>query len=204
MRREGETVRIRVKSKRGRPPVRRKPFDVEAVLRELAEGAAEHCGDMAMRIARDGTWYYRGTPIRRPELVRLFATALYRAPDGRHWLLTPFERIPVEVEDTPDEAVALERLGSGRDQRLLFRTRLGAEPVLGRDADWRLVRRGAALVPHLLLPRGLEARVARSVYYQLADLATTDGAGAETVLGVWSAGRFFPLEESEAKGADGG
>src|SRR5438874_1515264 len=81
-------------------------------------------GDLDMRIARDGTWFYRGSPIARMPLVKLFASVLRREEDGSYWLVTPAERGRVTVEDAPFIAVAVDREGEGRDQRLIFRTNL--------------------------------------------------------------------------------
>src|SRR3954462_12918658 len=82
------------------------------------------CGDFNMRIARDGTWFYRGSPIGRLALVKLFATVLHRKPDGSYWLPTPVESGVIEVEDAPFVAVELFRDGTGRDQTLKFRTNI--------------------------------------------------------------------------------
>lgn len=175
----------------------KRTFDPEAVLAALARGEM-HCGEGAMRIDSRGVWYHEDAPIRRIELVKLFRTALRRAPDGRHWLLTPFERIPVEVEDAPFLAVELAAGGEGRSQRLHFRTNLDEWLLLGADASWRLRRRGEALVPYLVLEDGLEARVTRPVYYELAAKAVPGPEQRGAPLGVWSAGRFFPLEDGGA------
>ncbi len=178
-------------------------WDPEAELAALAAGARARCRDIGMRIDRRGTWYHEGAPIGRPELVRLFATALRRAPDGSHWLLTPFEQIPVEVEDAPFLAVELDREGKGPGQRLRFRTNLDHWVTLGEDAALRLrPGDGGAFVPYLLLERGLEARIVRPVYYELAEMAVP-GEG-DGVLGIRSAGRFFPLEGNGARTTDGG
>ncbi|HFD15095.1 MAG TPA: DUF1285 domain-containing protein [Rhodospirillales bacterium] len=177
-------------------------WDPEAELAALAAGARARCTDIGMRIDRHGTWYHEGAPIGRAELVRLFATALRRAPDGSHWLLTPFEQIPVEVEDAPFLAVELERQGEDREQRLRFRTNLDRWVMLGEEAELRLRpdARGAC-VPYLGLERGLEARIVRPVYYELAELAVP--GEADGALGVWSAGRFFPLETDRVRPAEG-
>src|ERR1700740_390534 len=90
-------------------------------------------GDLDMRIARDGTWFYRGSPIGRPALVQLFASVLRREPDGRYWLVTPAERGRIEVEDVPFLAVALTVQGEGREQQLIFRTNLDDIVTAGPD-----------------------------------------------------------------------
>ncbi|GBD42817.1 hypothetical protein HRbin40_00273 [bacterium HR40] len=171
-------------------------WDPGAVLAELARSGGD-CGTPPMRIDRDGRWWHEGRPIVRPELVRLFATALWRAADGRHWLLTPYERIPVEVEDTAFLVTGMSHEGEGRERTIWLRTNLGEEVVLDRDHPLRLRSRGdGAPVPVVVLDRGLEARVTRPVYYELAELALADGH--ERGLGVWSRGSFFPLADQEA------
>ncbi len=173
----------------------RRSFDPVAVLAELARGG-EDCGTPPMRIDREGRWWHEGRPIPRPELVRLFATALWRAPDGRHWLLTPFERIPVEVEDTPFLVVEMRSEGEGRERVVRMRTNIGEEVTVD-DRHPLVCAPGpdGTPIPRLRLPRGLEARLARPVYYELAELALRDGG--EDRPGIWSCGRFFPLGDGQ-------
>jgi hypothetical protein len=142
------------------------------------------CGDSAMRIAADGTWFHEGTRIVRPELVRLFAGLLRKDEDG-YVLVTPVEKLAIVVEDAPFRAVVLDKAGDGEDQFLTFTTNVGDRVVLGPEHGLRL-QDG---IPYLHVRRGLEAKLARNVYYQLADIAVPRGA----VLGVWSAGAFFEL-----------
>jgi len=173
----------------------RKSWNPTEVLAELARGDVD-CDTPPMRIDRDGRWWHEGRPIPRPELVRLFATALWRAPDGRYWLLTPYERIPVEVEDTPFLVVGLETEGEGPDRTLRLRTNIDTEVVV--DERHPLIPRpdgNGAVVPHVRLDRGLEARPTRPVYYELAELALRDGG--EERPGIWSCGRFFPLGDGQ-------
>ena len=151
----------------------------------------EHCGDSGMRIASDGTWYHHGTPIRRPAMVRLFSTVLRREPDGRHVLVTPVEKLTIEVESTAFRAVEMSREGEGRDQRLAFRLDSGDAVILGPDHPLRPIDMERGPSPRLAVRHGLEAELARPVYYELAELAI---AGGETPPGVWSNGAFFPLE----------
>ncbi len=170
-------------------------WDPDRVLTELAAGRKARCSDIGMRIDRRGTWYHQGRRIPRIELVRLFSTALRRGPDGRYWLLTPFEEIPVEVEDAPFLAVELDRDGEGRGQRLRFRTNLDAWYPLDPEHPLRLGRPPgqSVRIPYLALEHGLEARLDRPVYYELVELAEQ---GADGRYGVWSHDRFFPLEEA--------
>jgi hypothetical protein len=151
----------------------------------------ERCGDSGMRIARDGTWYHEGAPIRRPAMVRLFSTVLRREPDGRHVLVTPVEKLDIEVESTAFRAVEMTREGEGRDQRIAFRLDSGDALILGPDHPLHVVQTPAGPSPRLLVRHGLEAELTRPVYYELAELAL---AGGEDPPGVWSAGRFFSLE----------
>ena len=150
-----------------------------------------HCGDSEMRIARDGTWFHQGTPIGRPEMVRLFATLLRREPDGGHVLVTPVEKLSIAVEDAPFVAVALKREGTGAAARLAFRLTTGDIVIAGPGHRLRLVGAGEAARPYLHVRGGLEALVARGVFYELAELALAEGAEPP---GLWSDGVFLPLE----------
>lgn len=152
------------------------------------------CGEFPIRIARDGTWYYHGSPIGRKPLARLFSRVLARQPDGAYWLATPYERGRIEVEDVPFVAVLCTANGVGADQELRFTTNLDEE--VRADADHPIVVRDTieTPAPYLLVRPGLEARLARPVFYQLVDLATEREVDGRPVLGVWSAGMFFPLE----------
>src|SRR6185436_545376 len=91
----------------------------------------DHCGHSRMRIARDGTWFHEGIPIRRPAMARLFSTVLRREPDGRHVLVTPAEKLDIDVESTAFRAVEMSREGEGRNQRLAFRLDSGDAIILG-------------------------------------------------------------------------
>jgi len=150
----------------------------------------EHCGDSAMRIARDGTWYHEGTPIGRPAMVRLFATILRREPDGRHVLVTPVEKLDIAVEDAAFVAVEVKSEGAGEDRRLAFRLNTGDLVVAGPQHPLVLRQGMDGPLPYLGVRGGLEARVARPVYYELAELAIAEGAEPP---GLWSDGAFFPM-----------
>jgi hypothetical protein len=150
-----------------------------------------HCGDSAMRIARDGTWFHEGSPIGRPAMVRLFSTILRREDDGRFVLVTPVEKLDIEVEDAPFAAVELKSEGAGEDRRLAFRLNTGDLVVAGRDHPLRFDAGEAGPRPYVAVRRGLDALIARPVYYELATIALDEDA---TPPGVWSDGMFFPLE----------
>jgi len=148
----------------------------------------ERCGHSGMRIARDGTWYHEGTPIRRPAMVRLFSSVLRREADGRHVLVTPVEMLDIEVDSTAFRAIAMRVEGDGRDRRIVFALDSGDALPLDSEHPLRIVEQEDGPSPRLLVRHGLEAELSRSVYYELAELAL---AGDEQ--GVWSNGEFFPL-----------
>jgi len=154
----------------------------------------ERCGHSNMRIARDGTWYHEGSPIRRPEMARLFSTVLRREPDGRHVLITPVEKLDIDVEATAFRAVEMQSEGEGRDRRIAFRLDSGDAVILDSEHPLRLVETDHGPSPRLLVRHGLEAELSRGVYYELAELALAEGGDPA---GIWSAGTFFPLDEPE-------
>lgn len=174
-----------------------------SLQREAAEGRSlppverwnpEHCGDIDIRIARDGTWFHNGSPIGRHELVRLFSTILRKDPDGYH-LVTPVEKMRITVEEAPFIAVLLTVEGEAREQRLTFTTNVGDDVVAGPDNPIRVETDPdtEAPSPYVHVRRGLEAKIARSVFYQLAALAVPGEGDHEGFLGVWSGGQFFAL-----------
>ena len=150
-----------------------------------------HCGDIDIRIARDGTWYHQGRPILRHPIVRLFSTILRKDLDGYH-LVTPAEKLRITVEDVPFVAVLLRREASGTQQRLIFTTNVGDEVELDAEHPLRvdIAPDSGAPSPYVQVRRGLEARLSRAVFYQLVDLAESDAGG---VLGVRSNGQYFAL-----------
>ena len=160
-------------------------------LPPVEEWNPPHCGEIDIRIARDGTWYHEGSPVGRKELVRLFSTILRKDPDGYH-LVTPAEKMNITVEDAPFIAVLLRAEGTGRDQNLVFTTNVGDETVADAGNPIRVETdpQTRAPSPYVHVRRGLEAKIARPVFYQLADLAVP---GEDSVLGVWSGGMFFAL-----------
>lgn len=151
----------------------------------------EHCGHSDMRIARDGTWFHQGSPIGRPAMVRLFSTILRREPDGRFVLVTPVEKLDIEVEDAPFVAVEMKAEGEGAAMRLAFRLNTGDLVTAGPEHALRFEEREEGPRPYLHVRRGLEALVARPVYYELAQIALANGSSPP---GVWSNAAFFALE----------
>ena len=153
----------------------------------------DHCGDSDMRIARDGTWFHQGSPIGREAMVRLFSTILRREPDGGYVLVTPVEKLSIEVEDAPFLAVELKSEGEGRARSLAFRLNTGDLVAAGPDNALVLRETPDGPHPYLHVRGGLEALVARSVYYELVNLALDEGAEP---VGLWSNGAFFALDGS--------
>jgi hypothetical protein len=152
-----------------------------------------HCGHSAMRIARDGTWYHEGSPIGRPAMVRLFSTILRREADGSYVLVTPAEKLVIDVDEAPFVAVELRSEGAGRERMLAFRLNTGDLVVAGPDHELRFEQKPDGPHPYLAVRRGLEALIARPVYYELAGLALDEGADPP---GLWSRGAFFALGEA--------
>lgn len=190
-------------------PIRRSLPDLASLsLAEIARLAAEqrlppveswnpsHCGHSEMRIAADGTWFHAGTPIGRPALVKLFSTVLRREDDGRFLLVTPVEKLDIDVEDAPFLAVELSSDGAGRNRSLAFRLMTDELVVAGPDHPLR-VETGACDQPRPYLHvrgsigNGLEARLVRSVFYELAELALAEREQTGGPLGLWSGGAFF-------------
>jgi hypothetical protein len=155
------------------------------------------CGNFAIRIARDGTWFYRGSPIGRKELVCLFASVLRRDPDGAYVLETPVERGRIEVEDAPFVAVEMWWRDCNGRSCLTFRTNLDEMVTADADHPIRVTidPRTREPRPYFTVRPGLEARISRAVFYELVALAQTETLDGRKTLGVWSEGVFFPIDE---------
>jgi uncharacterized protein len=168
----------------------------------VASGSAP-CGEIGIRIARDGTWFYHDSPISRKPLVQLFASVLARKPDGSYWLVTPAEQACIHVEDAPFVAVELSVAGAGRNATLSFRTNLDETVAAGPHHPIRVVHDPATAEPspYVTVRPGLDALIARPVYYELVAMGEEAVDGARRVLGVWSGGRFFVLGPLDGDGA---
>lgn len=152
------------------------------------------CGNIDMRIARDGTWFYQGTPIGRPALVRLFSSIIRR--DGEeYFLVTPVEKVGITVDDAPFVAVDFEREGQGEDQVLTFVTNVGDRAVAGPDHPIRVLRdpNTGEPSPYVHIRANLEALIDRKSFYRLIDLGEQQGLAEEAWFGVRSGGVFFPI-----------
>jgi len=186
------------------------PTAPDGALARLAEAAAHgrgsapvhlwnpaYCGEIDMRIAADGTWFYGGSPIGRPALVKLFASILRKDPE-RHVLVTPVERVGIRVDDAPFVAVEMATETPEDGGRLVFRTNV--DDVVAVDADHPLrFERGAAggLKPYLKVRGDLWALVKRALYYDLVALGETAAHEGEDWFGVRSGGRFFPMARAD-------
>jgi len=163
------------------------------------------CGDIDMRIAADGQWFYQGSPIGRKAMVVLFSSILRLDPDGKYYLVTPVEKVGIQVDDCPFVAQLVDSSGSGRDQILSFTLNTGerVEAGAGHAISVSVAPDGQ---PHpvLAVRHGLKALISRSVFYQLVAMAeisdnacdshgASSGAALNNSAGVWSKGKFFAL-----------
>jgi len=177
---EGIAASIRAAKGRGLPPI--------------DKWNPDFTGDLDMLIARDGTWFYLGTPIARPELVRLFSTILKKEDDS-YYLVTPVEKVRITVEDAPFLAVDYEVSGEGRDQVLTFLTNVGDTAAAGPDHPIRVARDpdSGEPSPYVLIRANLEALIDRKSFYRLVEI----GEHHDGWFGIWSSGAFFPLIASQ-------
>jgi uncharacterized protein len=149
-----------------------------------------HCGDSDMRIAADGTWFHQGSPIGRKAMVKLFSGILRREADGSYVLVTPAEKLDILVEDAPFIAVEVKSDGEAQARTLAFRLNTDDLVVAGADHPIRFEDKADGPHPYLMVRGRMEALIARSVYYELANLAIDEGADPP---GLWSDGAFFAL-----------
>ena len=167
--------------------------------------AQQFCGDIDMRIARDGTWFYHGSPIGRKPIVKLFASVLKRDPAGDYWLETPFEKCRIAVDDAPFTAVEMIVDGEGEGRSIRFRTNI--DEMVSVDADHPIrvdtdAQTGEP-APYVRVRDGLDALILRSVFYDLVELGEeADGPGGATI-GVRSGGGFFVLGPAGEAGGTG-
>lgn len=171
--------------------------------REPDSGGQQFCGDIDMRIARDGTWFYHGSPIGRKPLVKLFAGVLRRDEAGEYWLETPVEKCCIRVDDAPFTAVEMTVSGAGRDQSLSFRTNVDEIVIADSTHPLRISTdpETAEPAPYVLVRDGLEALIVRAVYYDLVELGVDETCDGVEAFGVWSAGAFFALGDPGEVGA---
>ena len=174
------SARVAAKRSRGLPPVHlwNPPF----------------CGNLDIRIARDGTWFYLGSPIRRPELVRLFSGILRREGDA-YFLVTPVEKVGITVDDAPFVAVDFEATGRGAAQSLRFETNVGDHVTAGPEHPIRVTRdpQTGEPSPYVMVRAGLEALIDRKSFYRLVELGSDHVVDVGSWFGVWSGGAFFGI-----------
>jgi hypothetical protein len=179
----------------------REPFatdEAERPLPPVEDWNPPDCGKIDMRIARDGTWYYRGSVIQRPALVRLFSTILRKDGEFYH-LVTPAERVEIIVEDVPFLAVEMAVTGECAQQILWFRTNVGDRVRV--DADHPLTfETGASggLLPYVRVRRNLLARLTRALTLDLVGLGSEREDRGQVMFGIVSAASFFPIAPVEA------
>ena len=156
----------------------------------------DYCGEIDMRIASDGTWFYMGTPIGRPALVKLFASILRKDPE-RYVLVTPVEMVGIKVDDAPFIAVAMEREDHDFGQRLTFRTNVDDLTTISADHPMRFSfdARGG-LTPYVHVRGDLWAKVSRPVFYDLVALGEERKVDSVVMFGIESNGAFFPMIEA--------
>ena len=152
------------------------------------------CGDLDIRIARDGLWYYLGTPIGRKPLVRLFSTILRKDGD-KYFLVTPVEKVGITVDDAPFVAVDFDVSNPGPDQTLTFETNVGDFATAGTDTPIRVERdpQTGEPSPYILVRSNLEALIDRKSFYRLVDIGTREEHDGALWFGLRSGGKFFPI-----------
>jgi uncharacterized protein len=177
---DGLAASVQAATKKGPPPVHlwNPPF----------------CGDIDMRIRRDGVWFHEGTPIGRPGLVKLFSGILKREGD-KYFLVTPVEKVGIMVEDAPMVAVDFTATGAGEGQTLTFHTLTEDLAVAGVANPIRIARDPATgePSPYVLIRSNLEALIDRKSFYRLIDLGSHAVHEGQRWFGLWSGGQFFPI-----------
>lgn len=152
------------------------------------------CGDLDMRIARDGTWFYLGTPIGRKPLVKLFSSIL-KLEDGAYFLVTPVEKVGITVDDAPFVAIDFSVTGEGRDRQVTFLTHVDDEVTAGPEHPIRVARdpKTGEPAPYVMVRAGLEALINRKSFYRLVEIGEEHSVGGTQQFGIWSGGAFYPF-----------
>lgn len=155
----------------------------------------EYCGELDMRIARDGTWFYLGSPIGRKPLVKLFSGVIRLDEDGKYYLVTPVEKIGITVDDAPFVAVEMFVEGEGRERVISFRTNVDDFVIMDKDHPFRLEidPETKEPSPYVRVRTNLDALINRPVFYDLVNLAGEEVIDGEARFGFWSSGQFFEL-----------
>ena len=187
-------ARVRAPSCSAKPACSVKPGESFSPSAAGTSGRAV-LGDLDIRITADGTWYYHGTPIGRKELVCLFASTLKADDAGDYWLVTPVEFGRIAVDDAPFAAIELFSVGAGAECVVSVRTNVDEIVTIDHDHPLRIVvdPSSGEPSPYVTVRPKIEARLTRSVYYQLVELGTEEVVDNEQVYGIWSSGTFFPI-----------
>lgn len=154
------------------------------------------CGDLDIQIKRDGRWIHEGGEIKRAKMVQLFASILKREGE-EYFLVTPVEKVGIEVEDVPFVAIDIDVQGTGEAQVLTFTTNIGEQVTAGAENAIRLTAGNEGSVPYVMVRAGLEARLDRKSFYRMIDLGCEQTIDGQAMFGVFSDGVFFPLMPAE-------
>jgi hypothetical protein len=159
------------------------------------------CGDIDMRIAQDGLWFYMNSPIGRMPLVKLFASILRRDEDGKYYLVTPVEKCGIRVDDAPFVAIRMSAEGRGREQTIRFETNVDDEVTVDAEHPLRFETEAGTggLKPYVLVRARLEALVSRALFYDLVARGSVEGEW----FGVWSSGVFWRMQPAAEIGLAG-
>ena len=170
-------------------------MDLSKGLPPVEKWNPPNCGDIGMKIKRDGVWFYQGSPIGRQKMVRLFSTILRRDDDGIYYMVTPVEKVPVEVEDVPFLAVEMQVENKGPEQKLYFRTNVEDKVIASKTNPLHFVidEKTQEPTPYILVRAKLEARIVRAVFYDLVELGCSQTIKGIEQFGVWSSGEFFVI-----------
>lgn len=162
----------------------------------------DFCGDIDMRIARDGVWYYMGSPIGRIAMVQMFASVLRRDANNKYYLVTPVEKIGIKVDDAPFVAIEMKVGNKGRGQVLSFRTNVDDWVTADADHPLRVTLKPETQEPspYVLVRGRLEALINRAVFYDLVELCVDEAVNGTDMFGVWSSGIFYPFMPSDQVG----
>ena len=185
-----------------RPPIALKGISLADLKRLIGERRTPpverwdppYCGHSGMRIARDGTWTHDGRPIARPAMIRLFSTILRREADSTHVLVTPVEKLGIDVDCTAFRAVEMTTSGSGENREVALSLDSGDALIVGAEHPLRMADDPNDPSPRVAVRHGLEAELSRPIYYELAEIALSEGADPP---GIWSGGCFFPMASSQ-------
>ena len=156
------------------------------------------CGDLDMRIAQDGTWFYMNSPIGRKPLMKLFASVLRFDDDGKYYLVTPVEKCGIKVDDAPFLAIRMAVESSGAAQIIHFETNTDDEVTVDQAHPLRFSNEEGTggLKPYVRVRANLDALVSRALFYDLVAAGATEGEW----FGVWSSGTFYPMQKASEIG----